>query len=199
VAVASDPLAARAPEIARMNVKTLCLGVLQLGSASGYEIRKLTQDGPFSHFVDASYGAIYPALSALEAERLVSCREERRPGRPDRRVYSITPLGHEALLAALAESPRQDVIKSEFLFVLRLAELAAPAHISNEIDRRLARLEDQIAQMEEALERKCEPTGRFVCGYGLAVYRAMHGYLAENRRMVEAVAGIGLAARDAAE
>lgn len=182
-----------------MNVKTLCLGVLELGDASGYEIRKMTQDGRFSHFVDASYGAIYPALAALEAEGLVSSREERHPGRPDRKVYSITPAGHDTLVEALEEVPRDDVIKSELLFVLHFAELVRPPRVRTEIDRRIAWLDEQIAQMQEAYKRKTRATSRFGCGYGLAVYTAMRDYLRENRGMLEEVAGSGLVGRDAAE
>ena len=40
-----------------MDVKTLCLGVLTLGDASGYEIRKQFEEGPFAHFFGASYGS----------------------------------------------------------------------------------------------------------------------------------------------
>jgi len=54
-----------------MDVKTLCLGVLSLGDASGYEIRKMFEEGPFAHFHHASFGSIYPALSPLlDAEQV---------------------------------------------------------------------------------------------------------------------------------
>lgn len=182
-----------------MNVKTLCLGILHLGEASGYEIRKLTQEGRFSHFVDASYGAIYPALAALEREGLVSGREERHAGRPDRRVYSITEAGRTALVAELEAGPRDDVIKSELLFVLRFAELVTPTHVSREIDRRIDWLDGQIANLEEAVATKSRPTSQFACGYGLAVYRAMRDFLRDNRALVEEVAGTGLIGDQAAE
>jgi len=182
-----------------MNVKTLCLGVLELGEASGYEIRKMTQDGRFSHFVDASYGAIYPALSALEADGLVSWREERHPGRPERKVYSITERGRVALIAALNEETRDDVIKSEFLFVLRFCELARPSHVKSELDRRIAWLEAQLARLEEARQSGCGTASSFAQGYGQAIYRAMHEYLVGNRHDIEDIAGRGLIGRDAAE
>ena len=46
-----------------MNVRTLCLGVLQFGEATGYEIKKIVEEGMFNHFIEASYGSIYPALT----------------------------------------------------------------------------------------------------------------------------------------
>lgn len=177
-----------------MNVKTLCLGILYLGDATGYEIRKMTEEGRFSHFVDASFGAIYPALASLEADGLVSCREEQQAGRPGRKIYSLTDSGHAALSRSLAVEPRNDIIKSELLFLLRFAELVSPEHISAQIDRRLGWLEERIAELEEAAQKKTDASGRFACGYGLAVYRAMRGYLADHRHEIEAAAGLRPAA-----
>ena len=48
-----------------MNVRTLCLGILSLQEASGYEIKKDVEDGVFCHLIDASFGSIYPALTQL--------------------------------------------------------------------------------------------------------------------------------------
>ena len=59
-----------------MNVRTLCLGILSVGEASGYEIKKEIEEGLFSHFIDASFGSIYPALTQLNAEGLVTLRAE---------------------------------------------------------------------------------------------------------------------------
>ena len=43
-----------------MDAKTMCLGALMLGDATGYDIRKRVEE-TFSHFLDVSLGAIYPA------------------------------------------------------------------------------------------------------------------------------------------
>ncbi len=58
-----------------MNTKELCLGALFLGDASGYEIKQRFET-TFSHFQQASFAAIYPALTRLKAEGLVSSRVE---------------------------------------------------------------------------------------------------------------------------
>ena len=67
-----------------MNVRTLRLGVLSLGDAAGYEIKK-TLERRFSHFYDASFGSIYPALTALTGVDLVSCTPERQARRPGKK------------------------------------------------------------------------------------------------------------------
>ena len=55
-----------------MNVRTICLAILYDADSTGYEIRKLSTEGEYSYFIDASYGAIYPALAKLEADKLVT-------------------------------------------------------------------------------------------------------------------------------
>ena len=84
-----------------MNVRTICLAILYDGEATGYEIRKLSVEGEYSYFVDASFGSIYPALARLEAESLVTSRVEQQDGRPAKKIYSITAAGRTAFIASL--------------------------------------------------------------------------------------------------
>src|SRR3546814_13530763 len=81
-----------------MDAKTLCLGVLSRGAASGYEIKKAFEEGPFSHFHQASFGSIYPALNALSADGLVAGRAQAQQKRPAKKIYSLTPKGRNARL-----------------------------------------------------------------------------------------------------
>ena len=55
-----------------MDAKTLCLGALQFGDASGYEIKKMFEDGLLGHLHEASFGSIYPALTRLEEDGLAT-------------------------------------------------------------------------------------------------------------------------------
>ncbi|VAX06887.1 hypothetical protein MNBD_GAMMA26-1955 [hydrothermal vent metagenome] len=97
-----------------MNVKTLCLGTLCLGDSTGYEIKKLFE-ASFSHFHNASYGSIYPALNQLLQEDLVSCRIEPGEKHPNRKLFSINDQGRKAFVAELASTPPKEHIRSEFL------------------------------------------------------------------------------------
>ncbi len=164
-----------------MDVKSLCLGVLTLGDASGYDIRKMFEDGPFAHFYDASYGSIYPALAALLKQRRVSVTEHSQSGRPSKKVYRLTPAGRVAFLAALAEPPDADKIRSEVLVRLFFAELMDPADLRIVYDGYLAHFQGLVARMKE-LDPVGIPEGRMlVRGLGLAFYEAIAVYLEENR------------------
>lgn len=94
-----------------MSVRSLCLAILSFGDATGYEIRKESTEGRFSYFDDASFGSIYPALARLEAEGLVTVREEPQAGKPARKVYSITEAGRKVFIDSCA-SPRRQIPSS---------------------------------------------------------------------------------------
>ena len=171
-----------------MDVRTLCLGILSRGDASGYEIKKLLA-GPYRHFYDASYGAIYPALARLAAAGHVRVRESAGEGRRARRkVYAITQAGRLALVRALSTPPRPDRVRSEFLVVMLHAHALPPREVAGVIDRRLAETRERIACLESLEATRLPPAERFVLGYGLAVYRATLAYVEANRHLVEGAA-----------
>lgn len=165
-----------------MNVRTLCLGVLTVGEASGYEIKKEIEEGHFSHFIDASYGSIYPALIQLHAEGLVTVRAEEQTGKPDKKVYAITELGRRALAKAVSVIPAKDKFKSEFLFQMLMQPLLSPGAMLNAIDKQLRDLNEDLARIAEC-QRKEEPHlgGQFVAGYGEAVLTAAVIYLEQKK------------------
>ncbi|TQV71234.1 PadR family transcriptional regulator [Denitrobaculum tricleocarpae] len=163
-----------------MDVKTLCLGVLSRGDASGYEIKKACEEGPFSHFQDASFGSIYPALAKLSAEKLVDCYQMSQEKRPDKKVYSITESGRTALFDALVVPPSPDKVNSDFYFMTFFAQLIPADFLRAILERRIAWYEGVVARMQDC-ELSIRPAGeRFTHGLGLAHYRAEISYLKAN-------------------
>ena len=65
------------------------LGLLTIEPMSGYDLGQ-TIRASVGHFWNESYGQIYPNLKKLAAGGFVSSKTERRKGKPDRQVYSIT-------------------------------------------------------------------------------------------------------------
>ncbi len=164
-----------------MDVKTLCLAILSRGDASGYEIRKELAEGVFGVFYDAGYGSIYPALSSLAAEKLVTVRELEQDKRPDKKVYRITPIGRLALLNALRAQPAPDKFRSDFMMITLFAHLLPARDIDTLVVARIADLREKLAQCRDTLAGAPSPGERFVCGYGEAMYRASIEYLEEHR------------------
>jgi PadR family transcriptional regulator AphA len=170
-----------------MDVRTFCLGVLSRGDATGYEIKKQAEDGPFSHFYKAGFGSIYPALARLAADGLITGRDEAQSGKPDKRVYALTSTGRAALADALTDHATgtavPDDIRSEFLFLMFFAHLMPLHRVSRQIDAHIALYRESLDHIESKA-KECEthqPGHDFVRGVGIAVYRAFHDYLRDNR------------------
>lgn len=164
-----------------MDARVLCLGALHFGDASGYEIKKLFEEGDFSFFYETSFGSIYPALSRLVEDGLAHVSEQAQDKRPDKKVYSITDKGRDLFAESLREPPAPDKIRSDFCFLMLFAHLLPPALIDRLIRNRIAWYRDQIAQMESCDAADAPPGGRFINGLGLAIYGSAAAYLEANR------------------
>ena len=163
-----------------MDSRTLCLGVLMLGDATGYEIKKSFEEGPFAHFHHSGFGSIYPALGKLHDEGLVTCQELAQQGRPAKKVYSITSSGIDALKEAVASQPATDKIRSDTLFMFFFADFLGPGHRRAVYDSYL----DHYRRLSEGV-RGLDNTGisegrLFVRGFGLAIYEAVVRYMEEH-------------------
>jgi DNA-binding PadR family transcriptional regulator len=156
-----------------MNVRTFCLGILSLREASGYEIKKDVEDGLFSHFIDASYGSIYPALTQLAAEGLLTVRAEEQTGKPDKKVYAITQAGKNALAKEISVPAARDRYKSEFLFQMLLQDFLSPDTMLVAIQMQLDSLNDDLSRIAECSQGQAGNAGaKFVADYGRAVLTA---------------------------
>ncbi|CAA9222950.1 MAG: hypothetical protein AVDCRST_MAG42-668 [uncultured Chthoniobacterales bacterium] len=94
--------------------KFAILGMLTAGPLTGYDLKKMSER-KLAHFWHESYGNLYPRLAELEAERLVSSIRERRPGRPDATVYTLTALGWEEFRAWMTLPAAPERLRSELL------------------------------------------------------------------------------------
>jgi len=63
---------------------------------SGYDIVRIF-DLSMRHFWHAHQGQIYPTLARMERDGWISSREVIQRGRPNKRLFSITPVGRAAL------------------------------------------------------------------------------------------------------
>lgn len=163
-----------------MNVRTLILAILNFCEASGYEIKKMSSEGGFSYFIDISYGSIYPTLARLEAEDMVSCRVENHPGKPDRKIYSITGKGRAELVRSLSQPPQPDIFKSEFLLMAMNAPIVGEEAVSAAIAARVVHLQEAIAMLDGILADCDHPAKRWVANYGRHIMCSDLGYLQKH-------------------
>ena len=84
-----------------MNVKTLCSGTLTMGAATGYEIRKTFEKGPFAAFYDAGYSSNDPTLGCLLNEDLATVEEEVQSGKLAKKSLQLDTGRPSALQASV--------------------------------------------------------------------------------------------------
>lgn len=164
-----------------MDIKTLCLGILALGDATGYEIKKMVAEGSFSFFSEASYGSIYPALTKLTDLGLIDCRTEKDEGRPEKKIYSLTPLGRDALEESLTKDPGPDKNRSEFLAALLFAEAVSPDRVTDLLDDRIASHQEKIRELKAMTDPDDSGATAFVIEYGIAIQEAALEFLTTNK------------------
>jgi len=169
-----------------MDVKTVCLGMLTDGAASGYDLKKQFESS-FAHFFAAGYGSIYPALSSLADKGLVSCERVPQEGKPDRKVYEITDDGKTFLLKALENPAPSHKLRSEFLATMCFAHLMPPETVRTVLNTRIEDCEcftKMIADIQPDHTDDWPPGMHFVAGFGKAMTAAMKKYVEENRHLL---------------
>jgi PadR family transcriptional regulator AphA len=182
-----------------MNVRTVCLAILYDCEATGYEIRKLSVEGEYSYFIDASYGAIYPALARLEQEELVTSRVEVQDGKPAKKIYSITDLGRTVFIQSLFEKLGEDEFRSEFLLFLRFASELPQSLVEQRLDERMVELDATLADFDRMKNQHTHPGDRWVIDYGRTCMQAARDYIAAHRGEIIALARPDLGEAAAAE
>jgi PadR family transcriptional regulator AphA len=171
-----------------MDVKTVCLGLLTFGEATGYDLKKHFEAG-FEHFFATGFGSIYPALASLADEGMVTCTEvPPQEGKPGRKIYRITSRGEQFLEQTLDETRPAHKMRSEFLAMMYFAHLLYPAKLRSVLDQKIADFEAALAYIDHPVcpeEHKWPASVRFVSGFGKAVLSAGRDYLRANRHLVE--------------
>lgn len=171
-----------------MNVRTICLAILYDGEATGYEIRKLSVEGEYSYFIDASFGSIYPALAKLEADKLVTSRVELQEGKPAKKIYAITQAGRNAFINSLFEKLGEDEFRSEFLMFLRFASELPASLVEQRLNERVENVDQVLAEFDRLMADHNHPGDVWVINYGRTCMQAARDYIQAHRGELIALA-----------
>lgn len=78
-----------------MSLRNAILGLLHYADMSGYDLYRYF-DHSIGHYWSTEHTQIYRALSALAREGSVAYTQVEQSGRPDKKVYRLTPQGETA-------------------------------------------------------------------------------------------------------
>ncbi|MFT9848148.1 PadR family transcriptional regulator [Aneurinibacillus sp. REN35] len=131
------------------------LGMLARKACSGYE---LTQK--LEIFWQAKHSQIYPLLTKLEQNGLVTFIHVEQTGKPDKKIYSITDKGTSLLREWIAESPAPPVIRDEFLAKVYSIRLTDPATAKRLFHERIESFEEKILFRRQDIEKMKKEYGQ---------------------------------------
>lgn len=134
----------------------LVLGLLSWDRPmSGYEIRKWAEQMRFFYWSPAQ-SQIYGELNRLAERGWVTASEVAQDGRPDKRVFSITPAGQAELSRWLAEDPAgPTIVKNGTALKLYFGHATTPETLLRLLHEHLAELDEMLGQtaiVQEFLE-----------------------------------------------
>lgn len=101
-----------------MSLEHAILGFLSEQPRSGYDLKTRCFDGPISGFWTADQAQIYRTLERLAQGKAVKSKTRRQSGRPDRRIYELTPIGQQVLERWVTASHELGPLRDPFLVQL---------------------------------------------------------------------------------
>jgi PadR family transcriptional regulator, regulatory protein AphA len=136
-----------------MSLEHAILGFLNTRARSGYDLKTRCFDVEAKAFWSADQAQIYRTLERLKTARLVHSTVRRQSGRPDRKLYEITPAGRDAFArwetTAAPLSPPRDAFLLQVYFAGEASDDAIVTLLSSRRAGHQARLDDLRAEAIE--------------------------------------------------
>lgn len=127
------------------------LAALNTGAQSGYDLLKGFSSGN-GCFWQATQQQIYRELGKLEEQGLIVPEVVAQDGRPDKKLYSITPAGQHLLREWIAQPSKPTPIREELMVKVLAAHLVEPEIILDELKRRQQQHQQQFEAYQEQWE-----------------------------------------------
>jgi DNA-binding PadR family transcriptional regulator len=105
-----------------MSLRDAVLAALIEGESSGYDLAKVF-DASVANFWMATPQQLYRELDRLAGQGLIQARVVHQERRPNKRVYSLTDAGLDAIQQFTAKAPKPSVIRDELMVKLQAADI----------------------------------------------------------------------------
>jgi DNA-binding PadR family transcriptional regulator len=144
----------------RNTLRYIILGLLGARPMSGYDIKQAF-DRALASYWNAGNSQIYTTLKSLNTAKLVEAEIIEQKGRPNRKVYRLTPAGQEELDRWLQEAVPERFTKDDFLTKLFFCgETTDEVALKHLLEHRVSLLK-QLEHMEWARQQYAtRPTRR---------------------------------------
>ncbi|MEV7979303.1 PadR family transcriptional regulator [Streptomyces sp. NPDC086519] len=136
-----------------MALRNAVMAALLEGEASGYDLAK-GFDATVANFWTATPQQLYRELERMEADGLVTARVVEQERRPNKRLFSLTPAGRDAVRAYTAEPPaRPSVVRDELLVKVQCADAGDLDAVRTAVAERMEWATAKLARYERIRQR----------------------------------------------
>ncbi|VXB65776.1 PadR family transcriptional regulator [Nocardioides sp. AX2bis] len=135
-----------------MALEHVLLVALREQPGSGLELTRRFERS-LGYFWHATHQQIYRVLARMEADGWVSVETVPQVGRPDKRTFTVTPDGEDALAVWLAEPTPMETFRSELAVKLRGASYGDRAAVLDLVRDQLGEHTARLAHYEQLADR----------------------------------------------
>ena len=135
-----------------MALRDAVLAALLEAEASGYDLAK-GFDASVANFWMATPQQLYKELERMESQGLVQARVVQQERRPNKRLYSLTEAGREALREFTAQPAKPTAIRDELLVKVQAVDGGDVAAVRAGIAERLAWARAKLARYDRLRAR----------------------------------------------
>jgi DNA-binding PadR family transcriptional regulator len=135
-------------------------------------------------FWHATHQQIYRVLARMDGDGWVTVTEVAQTGKPDKKVYAVSPAGARVLADWLAEPTPMEPLRSELAVKMRGAAFGDREAVLNVVRTNLAEHRLRLDHYEQ-LERRDHPTPTTLTGPELDQYLVLRGGIRIERFWVE--------------
>lgn len=131
-----------------MSLKHTILVMLESESGTGYDIAKKFH-GSFGNFWNASHQQIYHELGKLAKESLVTWKDVPQEGKPDKKVYEITPGGIEEIRNWMHTPIPSQKVRDHLMVRMAAAHLIDPAVLYDQLSNHMERCRKKVDTLKQ--------------------------------------------------
>ena len=135
-------------------------------------------------FWHATHQQIYRVLARMDGDGWVTVTEVAQTGKPDKKVYAVSPAGARVLAAWLTEPTPMEPLRSELAVKMRGAAFGDRAAVLDVVRTNLADHQLRLTHYEQ-LEQRDYPAPATLAGHALDQYLVLRGGIRTERFWVE--------------
>ncbi len=135
-----------------MSLRDAVLAALLEGESSGYDLAK-DFDASVANFWMATPQQLYRELERLAEQGLIQARVVHQERRPNKRMFSLTDAGREAIREFTGRAPKPPVIRDELMVKVQVADAGNTQAVRDFIAERLQRASAKVQRYERLRAR----------------------------------------------